>query len=144
MPTVDPSDRNSLEGAYPLEAFERDAACNARADAAELHGVRLAPSVAAAGRFELTRATRGAGESQSGQSDNASLFLAPHRTDEGAVVFEAWPGYGGPQAVEAFPSDPPGRDYASFLDRIAETARTARFPSPVGLHDERLKGFRGG
>jgi hypothetical protein len=140
MPTVDPNDPTSLERAYPIDAFTRDAAQNARTAVAEVHGVRITAG-AAPGSFEVVPAKRHAGETP---SDGMSIFLAPHRSNEATVVAEAHAGYGGPQAVAAPRPASPRGDYEAFLERVAEAIRTADFPEPIGRHDDRLKGLRGG
>jgi hypothetical protein len=141
MPIADINDPSSLEQAYPLESFEHDAAQNARADAAELHGVRITSAVDPRGRVEIAPAKRSVAASS---PDEDALFLAPHRSNEATAVSEARPGYGGPQAVEAPRPASARRDYEAFLARLVEAARSARLPSPIGLHEDRLKGFRGG
>jgi hypothetical protein len=141
MPIVDINDPSSLEHAYPLAAFEHDAAQNARADAAELHGVRITSEVDPSGRFEIAPAKRSVAASS---PDEDALFLAPYRSNEATSVAEAHPGYGGPQAVEAPRPASARRDYEAFLARVAEAARAARLPKPIGLHEDRLKGLRGG
>ncbi len=140
MPIVDINDPSGLEQAYPLATFEHDAAQNARTAAAEVHGVRITAGPRP-GTFEVAPATRHAGESP---SDGMSLFLAPHRSNEATAVTEAHPGYGGPQAVAAPRPASPRKDYEAFLKRLVEALRSAEFPAPIGLHDDRLKGFRGG
>jgi hypothetical protein len=78
MPIVDINDRSSLEHAYPLASFEHDAAQNARADATDVHGVRINSDVDAEGRFEMIAATRSVAAAS---PDEDALFLVPYRSN---------------------------------------------------------------
>lgn len=140
MPTADPEDPASLERAYPLAAFERDAARNALPAATELHGVRIGPAAGGEG-VELACVARHAGETAA--SDDV-LFLVPHRADGAVTASDGQPGYGGPQPGEGPSAASTRQAYEAFLARIAETVRNARFQPPIGLGEERLKGLRGG
>ncbi|MFZ2003540.1 MAG: hypothetical protein WB697_10885 [Stellaceae bacterium] len=68
---VNANDRETLEQAYPAEAFASDAAQNEPAAATLHRGVRIGSAPDAAGWFELEPATRHAGEPETPN------FLAP-------------------------------------------------------------------
>lgn len=134
------NDRASIEAVYPREAFEADAAQNARDKAAVLHGVAIASEVSESGAFALQRTRRHVGEND---PLGDTLFLAPFLAEGGA----AEPGpYSGGAPGEPSTAEPTRRveAYARFIDSVVEAARRAAFKEPIGRHEERLRGFHGG
>jgi hypothetical protein len=142
MSSANVNDRATIERLYPREAFEADAARNARPKADVLHGVRIASEVSEDGAFTLQRTPR-----QVGENDplGDTLFLAPF-LGEAQGALRQTPAYGGaeetPDALATASDKRP--DYEAFIDRIAETARRAAFKDPIGRHEPRLRGFHGG
>jgi hypothetical protein len=142
MRSANVNDRSTIEAIYPREAFESDAAQNSRDKAAILHGVLIASEVSESGAFALQRSKRQVGE---GDPLSDTLFLAPFLRDIDAGMEQA-PAYG---AAEEKPGgleemERQGADYDSFIDRIIAAATRAEFKEPIGRHEERLRGFRGG
>ena len=126
------NDRGSIERIYPRAVFAREATANMRAKASVLSGVQIASAPDEQGHFELTRASRHAGEDR---GSGGAIFLCPfaQRTGHGADY----------PAVPAPPSGEPPRDaYDAFIDEIVAKARDARLPEPTGRHDPRLRGLR--
>jgi hypothetical protein len=141
MSIANVNDRSSVERLYPREAFEADAARNSRGKALVLEGVLIASQPSPSGEFELQRKRHHIGEND---PEGDTLFLAPYLGEEYAALQET-PDYGGAEekagglgAVER------GSDYAAFIGRIVETAKQAKFKSPIGNKEERLRGFHGG
>jgi hypothetical protein len=136
-------DRTSIERLYDRETYENDARRNSTGNAAVLHGVRIMSAPDDKGDFDLVRGSRHAGEAP---SEGNVPFLAPDLNGRPAPLVPSATDYGGPretaQASES--GSERGRDYGAFVDRIIETARTAAFQTPIGLHEERLRGFHGG
>jgi hypothetical protein len=138
MSSANINDPESLKALYPLSAFEEDAARNAVANAQVVHGLRIESGPDAKGWFRCVRAHRHVGE----QANSSGLpFVAPSEPHIDASLVGAEPG--------AAPSAAAARgtrqgEYESFIDRVAEVARTASFQEPIGQGEERLKGFRGG
>ncbi len=136
MTTVNPSDRASIEAAYGLDDFVRDANRNADPQALVHHGVSVTPARDGGGA-DLVQASRHVGEEA---PDRDRVFLAPFRVEEDPAQDDA--GYD-PGTRLPRPAGPE-RDYAGFIDRVAEAAASAQSPGPIGLHEDRLKGFHGG
>lgn len=142
MSSANVNDRSTIAAVYPREAFEADAAQNARDKAAVLHGVAIASAVSESGAFALQRARRHVGENDP-LSD--TLFLAPFLPPDDAETAQT-SAYGAapekPDAAEA--GSPRGDAYESFIARIVDAATRAAFKDPIGRHEKRLRGFRGG
>ena len=142
MPKAKIGDRASVERLYPRADFERDAGENARADAAVHRGLRIVSPVDAEGRFSAERAARHVGEDDP-QGD--TVFLAPFLAEASAPL-QPGSAYGGgiemgaPEEVATRKAD----EYSGFIDRIIAAAKAADFKSPIGRHEERLRGFHGG
>jgi hypothetical protein len=142
MPEANVNDRASIERLYPREDFERDAGENARAKATVHRGLRIVSPVDAAGRFSAERASRHVGEDD---PEADTVFVAPFLAEAQAPLQQG-DAYGGPveavgpQDIDAQKTD----DYRAFIDRIVESAKAAEFKSPIGRHEERLRGFHGG
>jgi len=117
------NDRGTVEGIYPRAVFQQEANANARADASVLKGVRIVSPVDQSGAFDLVRASRHVGESDS--SDGA-IFLAPSAQ-------QAKPGAPAPAWDDA---------YSHFIDAIIATAADAEFAPSPGPGDARLRGTR--
>jgi hypothetical protein len=139
MATANLNSRDSVKAIYPREAFEQDAALNGRVPAAVVAGVKILSRVDAAGAFELSRLSQHVGEAD---PEGDSIFLAPHRDEEGDAL--------GPVAAdqaaalapaEALPDQ--GDRYEAFIDDILAAVSTAEFKPEIG-RDGRLRGFRGG
>jgi hypothetical protein len=142
MPDANINDPASIERLYPREDFERDGGENGRAKATVHRGIRILSPVAPDGRFSAERGTRHVGEAD---PEGDTVFLAPFLTEANAPLQQG-AAYGGPveagdaSDIAAQKSD----DYRAFLDRVAEAAKAAEFKSPIGRHEERLRGFHGG
>src|SRR5579864_7237156 len=107
------NDRGSIERIYPRAVFAREANANMRAKASVLSGVQIGSAPDASGHFELTRASRHAGEEP---LQGGAIFLCPfaQRTARGADY----------PATAAPPSGAQPRDaYDAFIDEIMATAR---------------------
>jgi hypothetical protein len=138
MPSAKIDDRASIEGIYSRSAFEEDAARNAVGNAQVLFGVRVESSPDEHGSFQLARAKQHVGEQARA---GGAAFLAPdHQVRYSGVVRNEGPGT---QRGEGTGDDAAG-EYAAFIGRIIDTARSAGLSEPVGRNDERLRGFRGG
>jgi hypothetical protein len=138
MSKVNINDPESLKALYPLSAFEEDAARNAVADTQVVHGIRIESGPDAEGWFRCVRAQRHVGE----QTHAAGLpFVAPNEPHIAANLVGAEPD-AAPSAADARRTRQ--EEYDSFIDRVAETARTSAFQEPIGEGEERLKGFHGG
>ena len=101
MSNANINDRGTLERIYPRAVFLRESTSNARAKASVLHGVRILAGADAAGRIELVRAARRAGEAETA---SGGVFLCP---------------YAAPSAAAGETADP----YDAFLDRVIATAQ---------------------
>jgi hypothetical protein len=124
MARVNIHDRSTLERAYPVDDFTRDAQRNETTDAT-LHGVRIGRAPDDDGWFELERASRYTGETE------APHFLAPTRR------------VADPRET---PLPRPDHGYSRFLDDIVAAAKRYGFKpekSP-GAGEPRLRGLRGG
>jgi len=141
-------DRSSIERLYPRDVFEADAGGNALAKASVLRGLRILSQPNEAGEFKLVRASQQVGEVHAGEAQGRGngLFLAPNLGANFAALMRNDTDYGGAQEKQdAMASVAARRDeYAAFIDRVIETARTADFEQPIGRGEERLKGFHGG
>lgn len=136
------NDRSTIEAIYPRDAFEADAAQNARDKAAVLHGVAILSEVSESGAFALQRSRRHVGEND---PLGDTLFLAPFvpQADAGAEQTSAY-GAAPEKAGAAAAGSDRGDAYASFIGRIVDAAARASFKEPIGRHEERLRGFHGG
>jgi hypothetical protein len=125
-------DRQSLEAAYPPEAFASDAAQNGRSESQRVSGVRILSAPDAAGHFELERATQQVGEA------TFPAFLAPHRREDRLVDA----GRDSPTPVSTEPGRRQG--YDSFLDDLIAAAQRHGFDPDTspGRADPRLRGLR--
>jgi len=141
MSSANVNDRESIERLYPRQAFDEDAARNALPDAAVHSGVTIASAPDASGAFTLMRAQQHVGE-RDPEGDTIFLLAMSARSEQALAPSS---GYGG--TVETGNAPAEGRDepddYAAFIARIIEAARSATFKEPIGK-DERLKGFHGG
>jgi hypothetical protein len=126
------NDRGSIERIYPRAVFAREANANMRAKASVLNGVQISSPPDEAGGFDLTRASRHAGEEP---SPGGAIFLCPfaQRTGHGADH---------PAAAAPPSGERPSDAYDAFIDQIIATAREADFPEPAGRGDARLRGLR--
>ena len=122
----------SLEAAYPPDAFASDAAQNGRSEGQRVSGVRILSAPDADGNFKLERATQQVGEATS------PAFLAPHRRAD--RLADAGRDSATPDSAE--PS--PRQDYNRFLDDIATAPqrRGFRADQSPGRADPRLRGLR--
>jgi hypothetical protein len=137
------NDPSSIERVYPRSAYDEDVGENSRAKAEVMHGVRIVSAPAADGTFELLRASRQVAEIDV-ESDSIFLFpVLPGQTD--APVRQS-SGYGEahPDPDASRPDRSRNAGYEDFVTRVLRAAENARFKPPVGRHDERLEGFRGG
>jgi hypothetical protein len=135
------NDRATIERIYPREAFEADAANNSRGKALVLEGLLIASQPSPSGEFQLIRKRHHIGEND---PEGDTLFLAPYLGEDYAALHES-PDYGGPEEKPGgLGAVKRGPDYEAFIERIVETARTAKFKSPIGNKEERLRGFHGG
>jgi hypothetical protein len=139
MARANVNDRESLQGAYPAAAFQEDAANNAVGDAQVIRGVRIESAPDGDGWFQLSRAKQHVGESADAAG---SCFLAPSEPHIMASLVGAEAEDGAPQGEALVAAR--RQEYEVFIDRLAEAARSANFPAPIGQGEERLKGFRGG
>jgi hypothetical protein len=130
------NDRGSIERIYPRAVFEREAQANTRAKASVLYGVRIHSTPDESGAFQLIRASHHVGEDE---RQAASLFICPFAQEP--PFAERGNDYG---AVEPRPATGVGvhGDYDAFIDKIIETARTARLDAAPGRDDARLQGLR--
>jgi hypothetical protein len=131
------NDRTSIETIYPMTAWEQDGSRNAQGNAAIVYGVTILSAPDAKGAFVLMRVSRHVAEND---PESDEIFLTP--VEPGAAEAVAGSTYSG--GVQ-----PPGHqhrdgDYEGFVDAILEAARAAHFKPPIGVGDERIKGFRGG
>ena len=137
------NDPESVERAYPREAFDEDVGANSRAKAEVMHGVRIASEPAEDGSFELIRAARQVGEMD---SESDTVFLFPVLVEELDAMRRTASGYGeaeaGPDALARLERG--GAEYRAFISRIVEAARAASFKPAIGRGEERLRGFHGG
>jgi hypothetical protein len=133
------NDRASVEAAYPQAAFDEDAGRNALADAAVVHGLRIDSGPDAQGWFALARARHHVGELTGFKE---AVFLRPEEPHLAAPLLGKDPD--GRAEDPAAGPEKRRREYAAFIDRVLETARTAEFTPPIGRDEPRLKGFHGG
>ena len=132
MPTANVQRRDSIERAYPPDAFASDAAQNEQVTNQVLRGVRILSAPDAAGDFDLEPASQQVGEAGS------SIFLAPYRREKRLINAERESG-----ATEPGPLDPQ-KGYADFLAEIVAAAQQFGFEpkkSP-GRDEPRLQGLR--
>jgi hypothetical protein len=117
MSNANINDRGTIERIYPRAVFLRESTANRRAKASVLHGVRILAGADAAGRFELVRAARRAGEPETG---SGGVFLCPLAASVGETA------------------DP----YDAFLDRVIATARAVQPADATARDDPRRHGAR--
>jgi hypothetical protein len=117
------NDRGTVERIYPRAVFQQEANANMRGNASVLSGVRIVSAADESGAFDLVRASRHAGESDS--SDGA-IFLPP----------------AAPGAAPGSPAPAWDDAYARFIDKIIATAARAEFAPSPGPGDARLRGLR--
>lgn len=143
MPQANVNDRASVEQIYSLEQFRRDAGANSMAKTAVHHGVAILSPPDAEGAFEARRLARQVGEND---PEADARFLAPFLRSDAASFAQKPESYGG-TAERGSPLDKAEQkndDYAAFVTRVLEVARTAEFKGSIGDGEERLKGFHGG
>lgn len=133
------NDRGSVEALYTRAAFEEDAAKNALADTAVVYGLRIESAPDAEGWFRLVRTRHHTGELTTVAD---AVFLHPEEPHLAAPLLGSDPD-GTAQNPDAMP-EKRRLEYAAFIDRVIETARTADFADPIGRNEPRLEGFRGG
>lgn len=127
------NDRSTIERIYPRAVFMQESNANARAQASVRCGVRIGSAPDASGAFDLVRASRHAGEPDSG---NGAVFLSPvaqgtgHGADYPAVAAS---GDAGTRPRDA---------YSAFIDKIIAAARGAHVAPAPGRGDIRLRGLR--
>src|SRR5215472_18252568 len=115
MATANVRQRDSLERAYPPDAFASDAAQNGRVENGIVVGVRILSAPDAAGDFHLERASQNVGEVSS------APFLAPYRREERLVDV----GQDSPATKSIEPD--PRQGYAEFLAEIVAAAERFGF-----------------
>ncbi len=117
------NDRASVERLYPREDFERDAGENSEAKATVYRGLRIVSAVDVEGKFTAERASRHVGESD---PEADTIFVAPFLTYAYASLRQS-DVYGGPEerSDSPVPSARKGEDYAAFIDRLIQAAKSA-------------------
>ncbi len=142
MCRVNVYDRSAIERFYPQDAFDRDSRRNADARAAVWYGVSIVSSPDANGDFDLARASHHVAE----HNAEGDVFFVFSHTWRGRDAWMLDPGYGAPQergdALTAGQDE--GDYYKAFVSRIIDDATSAKFKPAIGLHESRLRGFRGG
>ncbi len=123
------NDRSTIERIYPRAVFQQEANANSRARASVLCGVRIASAPDADGAFDLTRASRHAGEAESG---DGAVFLSPTAQQTGHGT--NYPAAAGPLQA-AGDRDP----YSAFIDKIIAAARSAPVTPSPGRGGARLR-----
>ena len=131
------NDRTSIEKIYGADLWERDATRNAQGSASIVHGVKILSEPDNEGSFELAPASQHVGE---GDPEGDSLFIPAFEADAAAAVSGST--YAG--GVSPTENGNNGSDYSSFIDGVIEAARKIDFKPPIGVGEERIKGFRGG
>lgn len=126
------NDRSTIEGIYPRAVFMQESNANARAQATVRCGVRIGSAPDASGAFDLVRASRHAGEPDSG---NGAVFLSP-------VAQETGHGADYPAAASGDAGTRPRDAYGAFIDEIIAAARSAHAAPAPGRGDMRLRGLR--
>ena len=140
MQSVNINQRETIESYYPLDSFVHDANQNARGKAFVMHGLRILSAPDDNGAFNVTKAHYNVAEHDSNQD---ALFLYSVRDDdnnwfdsEEADASKAVHSKEHPVNVSDL--------YHSFIDRVIETARNAKFQPDIGRGERRLEGFHGG
>jgi hypothetical protein len=132
-------DRSSVERLYPRHDFEREAGENADAKATVQRGIRILSPVDDQGTFTAERASRHVGERD---PLGDTVFLAPFAH---AALTQSDTAYGGPDETGDGPATAVrGDHYETFIERIINAAKSARFKPHIGKDEERLRGFHGG
>jgi hypothetical protein len=131
------NDRTSIQKIYPMAAWEQDGSRNAQGNASIVYGVTILSAPDADGAFVLVRISRHVAEND---PESDEIFLTPFEPGAAEAV-EGSTYSGGVQPSGHQHND---GDYEGFIDAILEAARTARFKPPIGVGDDRIKGFRGG
>ena len=135
-------DRSTIEQLYPRNVFEQDAARNAEAKAQILRGVRIMSPPDERGDFNLVPASKHVGEADPATD---TTFVVPVLGRSYDALADS-PAYGASEEkgdALAKIRDKPD-EYTAFLDRVVETAKSAKFKPPIGRHEPRLRGFHGG
>ena len=132
MPKANIHRHETLEQAYPPDAFASDAGENGRAAVELIRGVRILSAPDATGDFDFERSTQQIGEAVS------ETFLAPHRLEDRLVNAA----HDSPTGVSADPD--PRQGYDAFLADIVAVAQRFGFkPQESPRRDEpRLRGSR--
>lgn len=134
------NDLDSIEQAYPRQAYDEDAGTSSRATTEIFHGVRITSGPEKDGSFEIVRASRQVGEID---PESDTVFLFPELVPELDAMRRTGSAYGSadpePDVLSRLDVN-----YRAFIVRIGETARTVTFKSAIGRGEERLSGFHGG
>jgi hypothetical protein len=142
MLTANVNDIASLERAYAQDAFEQDAARNARGESSVRYGVNILSEAAADGSFKLLRGSQQVAEKD---PEGDSIFLAPSWRSAARVSTDGSARDGGLAPLSSEEENAAlAEDYRRFLQRLCEVAKSADFKPPIGFGDDRIKGFRGG
>jgi hypothetical protein len=140
MQSVNINQRETIESYYPLDSFVHDANQNARGKAAVMHGLRILSAPNSDGAFNITKARHNVAEDASTED---TLFLYSVRDDDNNWFDSAEADAS--KAVHSKEHPVNVSDlYHSFIDRVIETARNAKFQPDIGRGERRLEGFHGG
>jgi hypothetical protein len=140
MQSVNINQRETLESYYPLDSFVHDANQNARGKTAVMHGLRILSAPDGEGAFKITKAQHNVAEDASHED---TLFLYSVRDDDNNWLDREEADASKAVHAKEHPVDV-SELYRGFIDRVIETARTAKFQSNIGRGEPRLKGFHGG
>jgi hypothetical protein len=140
MQSVNINQRETLESYYPLDSFVHDANQNARGKTAVMHGLRILSAPDGEGAFNVTKAQHNVAEDASHED---TLFLYSVRDDDNNWFDKEEVDASKAVHAKEHPVDV-SELYRGFIDRVIETARTAKFQSNIGRGEPRLKGFHGG
>jgi hypothetical protein len=140
MQSVNINQRETLESYYPLDSFVHDANQNARGKTAVMHGLRILSAPDGEGAFKITKAQHNVAEDASHED---TLFLYSVRDDDNNWFDREEADASKAVHAKEHPVDV-SELYRGFIDRVIETARTAKFQSNIGRGEPRLKGFHGG
>jgi hypothetical protein len=135
MKAANINDRASIEQIYPRAVFEREAQANTRAKASVIYGVRIHSMPDESGAFQLIRASHHVGEDE---RQSGSVFLCPFAQEVAYVEQGNDDGAVEPRRDAGIVRG----DYDAFVDKIIDTARTARLDEAPGRGDMRLQGLR--
>jgi hypothetical protein len=140
MQSVNINQRDTIESYYPLDSFVHDANQNARGKTAVMHGLRILSAPDGEGAFKITKAQHNVAEDASHED---TLFLYSVRDDDNNWFDREEADASKAVHAKEHPVDV-SELYRGFIDRVIETARTAKFQSNIGRGEPRLKGFHGG